>query len=255
LSEITFHEYQKKDVTNAMVIISFPTIGLVSTIVANFLVTKLKLKRIGALLHDDFYPAAIIKDGIPTPPVGIFAGDNECGPDGSCDQLVIISSDLPIKASLISPLADKILGWCRQNRCKLVTTIEGVNRTDPLGEEIGVFHVASNDEALRSLEGLPTQPLERGMVSGLSGVLLYKGNISDFGVTCLLAEAHQDYPDSRSAAEVLKVLDKMVPQIKMDPKPLLEEAKYIEDQIKKGMSQIKPMPPAELPDIPPGMYR
>jgi len=93
------------------------------------------------------------------------------------------------------------------------------------------------------------------MVSGLSGLLLYKGNMQDFGVTCLLSEAHQDYPDSRSAAEVLRVLDKMLPQIKMDPKPLLEEAEYIEEQIKSAITQIKPMPPEGLQEVPTSMYR
>ena len=73
-------------------------------------------------------------------------------------------------------------------------------------------------------------------------------------MVCLLAEAHAEYPDSRSAAEVLKVLDKMVPQIKMDPKPLLEEAGKIEEKVKAAMAQIKPLSPAELPDTPPGMY-
>jgi uncharacterized protein len=93
------------------------------------------------------------------------------------------------------------------------------------------------------------------MVSGLSGLLLYKGNLKNFNVSCFLAEAHSEYPDSRSAAEVLKVLDKMLPQIKMDPEPLLKEAEEIEDRVKKAMAQIKPMSPAELPDLPAGMYR
>ncbi|MEE9151215.1 MAG: PAC2 family protein [Thermoplasmata archaeon] len=254
MAEIKLHEYKKKDIENAMVIISFPTVGLISTIVANFLVSNLKLERIAAFISDDFYPAAVIQDGVPTPPVRIFAGDNVCGPADSCDQLVVVASELPIKTASYTALADKIINWCRERKCKVVVTIEGVNSQNPIDDEVKVFHVGSNEEALKQLKGLPTEPLESGMVSGLSGLLLYKGNLEDFSVACLLSEAHLEFPDSRSAAAVLNVIDKMIPQIKMDPEPLLKQAEVIEEQIKKAMSQIKPMTPEELPETPPGMY-
>jgi uncharacterized protein len=254
MSTITIHEYKKKDISNAMVIVSFPTVGLVSSIVANFLVTNMKLELIAGISSDDFYPAAIISDGVPTPPVRIYAGDHVCGPKNDCDQIVVITSELPIRTSAFAPLADKIIEWCREKKCKIVTTLEGIQSKDPMGDNILVFHVASNEEAAEYLKDLPSHQFEAGMVSGLSGILLYKGNLQNSAVSCLMAEAHVEFPDSRSAAELLKVLDKMVPQIKMDAEPLLKEAEQIEEQIKDSMAQIKPMLPAELPDTPPGMY-
>jgi len=254
MSDIIINEYSKKDIKDAMVIVSFPTVGLVSSIAANFIVLNLKLELIGSIMSDDFYPAAIIQNGIPTPPVRIFAGEHECGPDGECDQIVVIISELPIKTNSFSALADKIIDWCQEKECKLITTLEGVHSQDPTGDNIQVFHVGSNKKVEEITKDLPSQPFELGMVSGLSGILLYKGNIEDYKVVCFLAEAHSEYPDSRSAAEMLKVMDKMVPQIKMDPKPLLEEAEKIEEKVKASMAQIKPFSPAELPDTPPGMY-
>jgi len=256
MAEISVHKYKEMDISNAMVIVSFPTVGLISTIAANFVVSHLKLDLIAAFVSDDFYPAAIIQGGKPTPPVRVYAGDHVCGPSGSCDQIAVITSELPIRSAAFAPLADKIITWCRENGCKLVATVEGVNSEDPLDDkDIEVFHVASNDAAGKMLEGMSSEKMESGMVSGLSGLLLYKGNISGFPVACLLAEAHVEYPDSRSAAAVLRVLDQMVPQIKMDPEPLLKQAEDIEGQVRKAMSRIKPMTPAELPEAPPGMYR
>jgi uncharacterized protein len=242
MTEIEVHEYKKKDVSNAMVLVSFPTVGLISTIVSNFLVSNLKLERIGAFISNDFFPAAVIENGVPTPPVRIFAGDNVCGPDGSCNQLVVMGSELPIGSNALSALADKILHWCRENNCNIITTIEGINSQSSAEETPKTYYVGSNGTANEYLKGLSSssvEPLNAGMVGGLSGLLLYKGNIQDFTVSCLLAEAHIHYPDSRSAAQVLKVLDRMVPQIKMDPEPLLKQAEEIEEQIKKSMSQIQ----------------
>ncbi len=255
MSKMEIVEYKKKDISNALVIVTFPTVGLVSSIVSNFIISNMKLDLIGAIVSDDFYPAAIITNGVPTPPVRIFAGDEVCGQTNECDQIVVITSELPIRTGAFSPLADKIIEWCREKNCKLVTTIEGIQSQDPIEDEkVAVFHTASTPNALKALEKLPSKPFETGMVSGLSGILLYKGNLQKFDISCFLAEAHAEFPDSRSAAEVLKVLDRMLPQIKMDPEPLLKEAEEIEERVKRAMAQIRPMSPAELPESPPGMY-
>jgi uncharacterized protein len=255
MGDLKIYEYKKKDVSNALVIVSFPTVGLISTIVANFLTSNMKLERIAAIVSDDFYPAAIIQDGVPTPPVRIFAGDHVCGKDGECEQIVVITSELPVKTTVFSQLADKVLEWCKKRDCKVIVTLEGINSQDPIDEDnIKVFHVFSNKKAGDYIKGFPTKALDNGMVSGLSGLLLYKANMQDYPVISLLAEAHAEFPDSRSAAKVLTLLDKMVPQIKMDPEPLLKQAKVIEEQVKKAMAQIKPMSPKELPETLPGMY-
>ena len=72
-------------------------------------------------------------------------------------------------------------------------------------------------------------------------------------VICLLSEAHSAFPDSRAAGNLLKKLDIMLPEIKIDPKPLYKEAERIEVQIKKFMEQSKPTAPS-LPPIPTQMY-
>ncbi|MFH0815668.1 MAG: PAC2 family protein [Methanobacteriota archaeon] len=255
MNSISVHDYMTKDLTNSMVVVSFPTIGLVSTIAANFMVTNLKLELVGSFASDDFYPAAIVQDGVPMPPVRIYAGDHVCGPKGACNQLVVITSELPIKAGLIAPLADKIIDWCMERKCHIVVAVEGVNSTDLPKDPVKIFHVGSTPGSNGHLKDLGTEPLLTGMVSGLSGLLLYKGNFADFDVVCLLVEAHAEYPDSRSAAQVLTVLNKMIPQIEIDPKPLLGQAIAIEAQVRKAIAQIKPLAQPEMPDAPPGMYR
>ena len=73
-------------------------------------------------------------------------------------------------------------------------------------------------------------------------------------VLCLLSEAHADYPDSRAAANLVAKLDVMLPGIKIDLKPLYEQADDIEQKIRKFIQQSKPTAPT-LPTVPSGMYR
>ena len=50
----------------------------------------------------------------------------------------------------------------------------------------------------------------------------------DFDVITLLAEAYVDISDALTAARILEALDKLMPNIKIDTKPLLEQSKKFE---------------------------
>ena len=57
----------------------------------------------------------------------------------------------------------------------------------------------------------------------------------------LLVEADPSYPDARAAAKLIELLDKLLPNIKLDTEPLIEEAERIEKQIKSMMeSRLQP---------------
>ncbi|MCK4756821.1 MAG: PAC2 family protein, partial [Thermoplasmata archaeon] len=62
-------------------------------------------------------------------------------------------------------------------------------------------------------------------------------------VICMLADAHQDYPDARAAARLIESLDNFFPKLKLDPQPLIDEAELLEKQLKKAMEQAKPALP------------
>jgi uncharacterized protein len=91
------------------------------------------------------------------------------------------------------------------------------------------------------------------MITGDTGVLLYEGARLKRDVICLLAEAHASFPDSRAAGMLLEKLDKMLPEIKIDPEPLYKDADEIEKKIRAFMEQSKPTAPS-LSQLPSQMY-
>jgi uncharacterized protein len=105
----------------------------------------------------------------------------------------------------------------------------------------------------RFLKRYKIEETKEGMITGVTGVLLYEGVLMKHDVICMLSEAHSSYPDSRAAGNLLKKLDIMLPEIKIDPKPLYKEAEKIEAQIKNFIDQSKPTAPS-LPPIPSQMY-
>ena len=238
-------EYKQVDLSNAVLIEAFPTVGLVSWIAGHFLIDQLQLVEIGAVISRYFMPAAIIHKGIPSPPVRIYAGKKVCGPSGSCDQIVIIISEFMPSVDIIKPLGDAILAWAEKKNCKYIVTLEGTHALDP--KKPKTHGVASTQQMKDLLKKYNIDETQEGMITGITGVLLYEGVRLNRDVLCLLAEAHTSYPDSRAAALLVEALDAMLPEIELNTEPLYKEADDIEKKIRTFIKQAQPTAPTSTP--------
>lgn len=255
MADIAIIEHKKVDLSNSLLVVAFPTIGLISSIAGHHIVQSLKLKEIGAVVSPHFMPITVIHEGHPSPPVRIYAGKKICGPHGSCDQITLIMSEFMPPYEVIKPLADDILEWSKKKGCRLITTLEGTHTEgDISAESLHVYGVASTKTMKQLMEKYGISESREGMITGVTGVLLYSAALMNQDVLCLLSEAHADYPDSRAAANLVAKLDVMLPGIKIDLKPLYEQANDIEQKIRKFIEQSKPTAPP-LPAVPSGMYR
>ena len=74
LDDVEIIDFEDIDLSNATVIVGFPSIGMVSTIVANYLIDALDLKQIGALNSAEFPTLSVVHTGEPLSPVRTYAG-------------------------------------------------------------------------------------------------------------------------------------------------------------------------------------
>ncbi len=241
------------DLENGMLVVGFPTIGLVGTIAAHHLMTSMKLEHIGSIYSKYFQPTAVIHDYVPTSPVNIFAGKEKCGPDGTCDQIIVVESEFLPPPSTLKPLGDALIEWSENKKISLTTVLEGMVTINP-HDDIHVYGVGSTKHARGILKKYDVEQLEQGMVSGISGVMLFEGERLGKDVVCLLAETHIDYPDARAAAEILNSLNHLIPQMDIDPEPLMKQAEEIENKIKESIKRATPQE-TEEPQMPFPIYR
>ena len=254
MDDIELIEYKEEDLSNSLLVVAFPTVGLISSIAGHYIIDSLKLDEIGAIVSREFMPATVIHKSKPSPPVRIYAGKKKCGPDGSCEQLAVIISEFMPPLEIIKPLGDIILEWADKKRIKTIVALEGTNALGKIkGKKPKIHGVGSTPEMNNLLKKYKINKTKEGMITGVTGVLLYEGVIMNRDVLCLLAEAHVSYPDSRATGSLLEKLDKMLPEIKIDPEPLYKEAEEIENNIRSFMEQSKPTAPT-LPTIPTQMY-
>jgi uncharacterized protein len=249
--DIQIIEYKNVDLSNSVLIEAFPTVGLVSSIAGHFLVEQLKLEEIGTISSRYFMPAAVIHNGVPSPPVRIYAGKKICGSTGECNQIVVIISEFMPSVDIIKPVANMILTWAQKKKCSHIVTLEGTHSLNP--KKPKTYGVATTQKMNDILKKYTIEETKEGMITGITGVLLFEGARLKQDVLCLLAEAHSSYPDSRAAALLVETLDKMLPEIKIDTQPLYKEAEDIEQKIRSFIKQAQPTAPSSVP-LPSQMY-
>ena len=275
MSDISIYELKKTNLRGATVIDGFPSIGLVSSIVANYLVNALELEQIG-IMDSNFFPSiSLIRNAQPLNTVRIYASERVRGTDEEdVDQIVVFISEFQPPPNLIKPISAAILDWIQEQRCSRLISPEGlvIERPDeelveggeeeeeePSEEEndiqakiksLELFAVGSTPTARKLLDDNDISPFVEGVITGVAGVLLNEGKRRDFDVISLLAEALSTYPDARAAARIIEVLDRLVLNIHIDSKPLYKEAEAIEMQIKSIRSQAKTSKVMKAPPSP-----
>ena len=260
---VRIYEIKRVDVEGAIVIDGFPSVGLVSSIVANYLVDTLQMEQIGIVESPAFPTVSLVRNGIPQHPVRIYAGRPKSDRAGA-DKIVAFVSEFHPAPAVIVPLATSILDWAQEQRCSLLVSPEGLvvegpatpaRRPRPGLADVKVFGIASTRKARDLYIDPNTIPFAEGVITGIAGVLLNEGRRRGFDVLTFLAEAQADYPDARAAAKVIETINRILLHSPLDPVPLYAEAERIEQQLlqiqRRAVDRARP----EATGPAPPMYR
>ena len=257
--------------SGSVVVSAFPSAGLATIVAAHYIIRALKLPRIGRFDSPDVSPIAIVQGGSVNPMVRAYGR-----PD-----LGLVLSEFPPTPSQANALARTILDNAERHRARLIVCLEGVVPHPVGGEEEGngeegeegpgavagvddehpeqVWVVFSkNDPALaRSFEPSGARLLEDGVIGGVSGALLVQGIGRNIPVAVFLVSARvaEGLPDHRAGAALIEALDRLLPEIEIDTKPLRAQAEQIEKALRAAMKS-RPQPTPEIPSSPSQeMYR
>lgn len=235
------------DVSNAMVVVVAPTIGFVGPITAQFLVRQLDMDRVGGLIPETLAPVARVSEGSPSLPVAIHSRETACGPQGHCERLVVVETELLLDLRTQHRIARTLVDWCRENEAKALVAPDGFFVQDDEGADLR--GAASSPAAVDHLREYDVDIMEGGYVVGLSGGLLCYSEVAGMETYCLLAESNPSYPDARAASRIVGVLDRFVPEISIETEPLLREAEHIEEHVRREAERLRDqaneLPPEE----------
>ena len=203
----------KKKPQNPIIIQGFPGFGLIGTIAVEFLIEHLKAEPIGEFTYDDLPATVALHQGKLVKPMEVFYAKKE--------NLVFVHTILAPKGKEWD-VANLIIGLAKQLKAKKIVSLEGVMSPD--GEQVYSY----GEKALEKI----APPLQESIIMGVTaGIMAHYGKVA-----CLFAESHSQLPDSKAAAKLIQVLDKYL-GLKVDPKPLLEQAQNFESKLKGILQQ------------------
>jgi len=247
VADVELRTIKEVDMKGGTVVAAFPSVGLVSTITATYLITTLPTDQVTALESPDFPSISMIYGSKPKFPARVYASRKE--------KVAIFICEMPLPMSTHRPVAYALMKWAKDHGCRQIVPLEGLpaELDAPLTGEPTVWGVGSTDRARAELKKRGIQQLESGMISGVTGILLNEGRWRDVDVIALLAEARLALPDATAAVGLVKVLDTLLPEITIDLGPLQEQAKLLEEHLTKLKQQARSVVPPE--PVPSDMYR
>jgi uncharacterized protein len=208
---------------NPIIIEGFPGFGLVGTIASEFLIDHLKTEQIGKILFSEMPAMVAIHENKVVEPLGIFY-DKE-------HNFIIIHA-VTASQGFEWKIADGLVNIAKQLTAKEIISLEGVGSSEEV-KESRTFYYASEKKKGEKLEMCGAKPLKEGIIMGVTGALLVK---TETPLTCIFAEAHTNLPDSKAAAKIIETIDKYL-GLKVDYKPLLEQAEKFEGKLKGLMEK------------------
>lgn len=208
-----------------IIIEGFPGFGLIGTITTEFLIDQLKAEQIGSIKFDEIPAMVAIHDGNVVQPIGIFY-------DAKTNILIV--HVITNVQGLEWELADAIVQLGKQLDAKEVISLEGVATPAPT-EETRAFYYASAKDSKKRFGDLGMEPLREGIIIGVTGALLLQEGVN---ISAVFVETHSALPDSKASAQIVGVLDKYL-NLKLSPKPLLEQAEKFEQKIKSIVEKSK----------------
>ncbi len=220
-----------EDIEDAIILEGSPGAGLIGNIIGWLLVDNLKMREIGYVESKYFPPLAVLYKGIALHPFRIYEKDG----------LVLFLSDFIVPQNVVFDMTNSIVDWMEKNNSKQLITFNSAivrQKSNPAGA------VANSTTALDKIKEKELPILQIGNINGISGTLLTQTAQKNIPATCILAETLTQYPDPRAAAEAVKALNTLL-DLKIDNKPLLDEAQEIESRLQKLAEEVKndPQPP------------
>lgn len=188
-----------------ILLVGFPSNGLVGTFSISYLVHYLGMKQIGEIDHPDLPPTLFVEDGEILAPIRIYKKDN----------LFVIMSDLPFDPYRAYDFSESILQYCKSNDIKkiiIVSGMETINREPNTPKIYGLVTHQSLEEILYDNQ---ISKFLSGSIFGTDAAIITVFRKSKVPALILYAECHPFFPDPEASILAITTLAKVL-NVKVD---------------------------------------
>jgi uncharacterized protein len=233
---ITFHFIKAINAKNAKILLGFPGVGLVGSIVATYIARSEDFELVGYVLGKEFAPLAAIHDFTPLPPVRIYYSKKH--------NTLLFLSEIVIPLSSSSEFAEEIIKLAKRIKASEIMVLGGLTRKSANAK--GIYVVGCDRKRMKEIidEGL-AKSIKEGATTGVAGIVLGLSTMHNLSSLALLAEADPDFADPSAALNLLRCFKK-ISGMEIDESDLMREVKRkkkTEREVLRTTSFQKPLGP------------
>ncbi|MGD8431818.1 MAG: PAC2 family protein [Nitrosopumilaceae archaeon] len=211
-----------------LLILAFPSVGLVGAFATSYLVNQLKMKDIGELEFTKFSPSYLIKDGKIYGPNRIYKKENTYA----------ILVGFPLNPVLAYDLVVKSIEYAKNNGISKIIIPRGLEvgenyNKDPISYGLSVN---KNSDTLFGDYNLPTVP--SATILGADASIMSALKNSKFPCIVLYTTCRMMMPDDDAIIRSIKTMADII-KVKVDTEKFEEELEKISKENEKLIQQTK----------------
>lgn len=248
MSEFTIRDLTDIDLEGGTLIECFPTNSPLALVTANALLESFSKEskgesssRFDQIAVGDSYKLpsiSLVYYEKPKFPIRIYANPKL--------KIALLVSEIPQYPPITREIGKVIFDWTKEKKISRIISIEGFEAPQtqqliPSNEPYipQVFGVGTTDSCRALLEEKGIPRLHHGVIKGLSAILLNEGWFDKRDVIVLLGEVLKGYPGIRTAHQILKKIELIIPELQIDEKLILKKAEEFEQMALSMQNQAE----------------
>ncbi len=211
-----------------VLIVGFPSAGLVGSICANYIIEKKDMHQIAFVDSEYVVPSAIYIGGRFRHPFRIYANDEK--------TLCVVVCEAPLIPEGVHSIMDLMVAWASRNKVREVLVLDGMpvkglpdKHREPLILSSSSSHPQPKGGSIGS-----------ALMMGLSGGLISACISDEMPCSGVLIHSTSGVPDPEGAAILLDTISQMpsVP-LEIDAEPLRKQGQAIKRQLKEFINSVR----------------
>jgi uncharacterized protein len=211
-----------------MLIVAFPSAGLVGAFAVSYLTAQLGMKDIGGLEFTKISPSYAIRDGEIYGPVRIYNKDN----------LYAILSNIPLNPAHTYDLIIKSMEFAKNNDIKKIIIPRGLEAYENQKNDPMSYGVVVNKKFESLLEEYNLPNIQGAMILGVDASVISALKNSEIPCVVLYTTCRMMFPDDDAIIKSIKTLSDII-KVKVETEKFEEQLEKISKENEKLIAETK----------------
>jgi len=211
-----------------MLIVAFPSAGLVGAFAVSYLTAQLGMKDIGDLEFTKISPSYAIREGEIYGPVRIYNKDN----------LYAILSNIPLNPTYTYDLITKSIEFAKNNNIKKIIIPRGLEAYEDQKNDPMSYGVVVNKNSKSLLEEYNLPNIQGAMILGVDASVISALKNSEIPCIILYTTCRMMFPDDDAIIKSIKTLADII-KVKVETEKFEEQLEKISKENEKLIAETK----------------